>query len=70
VIPYQKHLGEAKPYALTGQGASMLSEVLKSKMAIDVNIAIFMHKFLLANATIFQKFNYIEQKLFNKMKIS
>ena len=46
----------------------MLSSVLKSKVAIDVNIAIFrafakMREFLLANATIFQKFNYIEQKL-------
>jgi hypothetical protein len=68
VIPSKKHLGGATPYAFTEQGVSMLSSVLKSKIAIDVNIAIFrafakMRKFLLANATIFQKFNYIEQKL-------
>jgi len=68
VIPSKKYLGGAKPYAFTEQGVSMLSSVLKSKVAIDVNIAIFrafakMRKFLLANATIFQKFNYIEQKL-------
>ena len=68
VIPSKKHLGGAKPYAFTEQGVSMLSSVLKSKIAIDVNIAIFrafakMRNFLLANAAIFQKFSYIEQKL-------
>jgi len=68
VIPSKQHLGGAIPYAFTEQGVSMLSSVLKSKTAITVNIAIFrafakMRKFLLANASIFQKFNYIEQKL-------
>jgi len=68
VIPSKKHLGGAIPFAFTEQGVSMLSAVLTSKIAIDVNIAIFrafakMRKFLLANATIFQKFDYIEQKL-------
>ena len=68
VIPSKQHLGGAKPFAFTEQGVSMLSSVLKSKTAINVNIAIFrafakMRKFLLVNATIFQKFNYIEQKL-------
>ena len=68
VIPSKKHLGGAKPYAFTEQGVSMLSAVLKSKIAIEVNIAIFrafskMRKFLLENAAIFQKLNYIEQKL-------
>jgi len=68
VIPSKKYLGGAKPYAFTEQGVSMLSSVLKSKVAINVNIAIFrafakMRKFLLANAVIFQKFNHIEQKL-------
>ena len=68
VIPSKKHLGGAKPYAFTEQGVAMLSSVLKSKIAVDVNIAIFrafakMRKFLVENASIFQKFNYIEQKL-------
>ena len=68
VIPSRKHLGGAKPYAFTEQGVSMLSAVLKSKIAINVNIAIFrafakMRKFLLANASLFQKINFIEQKL-------
>jgi len=68
VIPSKKHLGGANPYAFTEQGVSMLSSVLNSKIAVDVNIAIFrafskMRKFLLINANLFQKFNYIEQKL-------
>ncbi len=68
VIPSRQHLGGAKPYAFTEQGVSMLSSVLKSKIAISVNIAIFrafakMRKYLLENATFFQKFAYIEQKL-------
>ena len=68
VIPSKQHLGGAKPYAFTEQGVSMLSSVLKNKIAINVNIAIFrafakMRKFLLTNAMIFQKFDYFEQKL-------
>ncbi len=68
VIPSKQHLGGALPYAFTEQGGSMLSSVLKSKTAINVNIAIFrafakMREFLLVNATVFRKFNYIEQKL-------
>ena len=68
VIPSKKYFGGAKPYAFTEQGVSMLSSVLKSKIAINVNIAIFrtfakMRKFLSTNATIFQKINDIEQKL-------
>lgn len=57
------------PYAFTEQGVSMLSAVLHSEAAIQVSIRIMnafvnMRKFLLANAAIFQKFDYIEQKLF------
>ena len=68
VIPSKKYLGGAKPYVFTEQGVSMLSSVLKSKIAVNVNIAIFrafakMRKILLTNAVIFQKFDYIEQKL-------
>ena len=68
VIPSKKYLGGAKPFAFTEQGVSMLSAVLTTKTAVQVNIAIFraftkMKKFIATNATIFQKFNYIEQKL-------
>ncbi|MDD5720926.1 MAG: ORF6N domain-containing protein [Candidatus Pacebacteria bacterium] len=40
VIPSRKVLGGALPYAFTEHGVTMLSSVLKSKKAIEVNIAI------------------------------
>ena len=68
VIPSKKHLGGATPLAFTEQGVAMLSSVLTSKIAIEINIAIFraftkMRRFIATNAVIFQKFDYIEQKL-------
>ena len=68
VIPSKKHLGGAKPFAFTEQGVSMLSSVLTSKIAVEVNITIFrafveMRKFLSVNAAIFQKFEHIDKKL-------
>ena len=56
------------PFVFTEQGVSMLSAVLHSETAIQVSIKIMnafveMRKFLLANATIFQKFEYIDKKL-------
>lgn len=40
VIPSKKIFGGARPFAFTEQGVAMLSGVLKSKRAIEVNIAI------------------------------
>ena len=40
VIPSKSHLGGAIPIAFTETGVAMLSSVLKSKKAIDTNIAI------------------------------
>ncbi|GJL61806.1 MAG: DNA-binding protein [Nitrospirales bacterium] len=40
VIPSRKVLGGARPYAFTQEGVAMLSSVLKSKHAIQINIAI------------------------------
>ncbi|RBQ29197.1 ORF6N domain-containing protein [Aliarcobacter vitoriensis] len=67
-----------QPYAFTEQGVSMLSAILKSDTAIQTSIMIInsfvkMRKFLLDNASIFQRFTQIEQKLtthdenFNKL---
>ena len=39
-IPSRKHLGGFNPYVFTEQGVAMLSTVLKSERAIQVNIAI------------------------------
>ncbi len=56
------------PLAFTEQGVAMLSSVLKSKRAIEVNISIMrafveMKRFFKQNASIFQKFQQIDQKL-------
>lgn len=40
VIPSRKHLGGARPYAFTETGVAMLSSVLRSEKAVEVNIAI------------------------------
>jgi len=40
VIPSKSYLGGAVPYAFTETGVAMLSSVLKSKHAVDTNIAI------------------------------
>ena len=40
VIPTINHFGGAKPFAFTEQGIAMLSSVLKSKKAIQMNISI------------------------------
>jgi hypothetical protein len=40
VIPSKSYLGGAKPFAFTEQGVAMLSSVLKSKKAVQVNLAI------------------------------
>jgi hypothetical protein len=40
VIPHKGHLGGAKPFAFTETGVAMLSSVLKSPAAIEMNIAI------------------------------
>lgn len=40
VIPHRKHFGGTLPYAFTEQGVAMLSSVLRSERAIQMNIAI------------------------------
>ena len=40
VIPHRKFFGGSLPYAFTEQGVAMLSSVLKSKRAVQVNIEI------------------------------
>jgi len=40
VIPTLNHFGGAKPFAFTEQGVAMLSSILKSKKAIQMNITI------------------------------
>ena len=68
VISSPGHGGRRKlPYVFTGQGVSMLSAVLKSKVAIDVSVNIIrafaqMRRFIENNADIFKRLSVIEQK--------
>lgn len=40
VIPEKKHLGGSSPFAFTETGVAMLSSVLKSEKAVEINITI------------------------------
>lgn len=51
VIPSKKHLGGAKPFAFTESGVAMLSSVLKSDKAIEMNIAIIRTFIMLRKAS-------------------
>ncbi len=67
VIPSKKYLGGASPFAFTEQGVAMLSGVLNSKRAIQVNIAImqaFVHlrKMILSHKDLVQKIHHLEAK--------
>lgn len=55
------------PYAFTEQGVAMLSAVLRSEIAVQVSIQIMqafvsMRKFLLQNASVFQRLDHLEIK--------
>lgn len=58
----------AKPYAFTEQGVAMLSSVLNSERAIQVNIAIMrafvkLRKILLTHKALAHKLNVLERKI-------
>ena len=65
-------------YVFTEQGVAMLSSVLRSKKAVEVNVLIMrafveMRRFLVNNATVFEQFHRIDKKFlehdenFNKL---
>lgn len=67
VIPSKSYFGGAFPYAFTEQGVAMLSSVLRSDKAIQVNIAImrsFVHirQYALSYAELAQKIAGLEAK--------
>lgn len=55
VIPSKRHFGGAVPFAFTENGVAMLSSVLKSKIAIEINIAIMRTFTMLRKALLLQK---------------
>jgi hypothetical protein len=74
VIPSHSKLGGAIPMAFTEQGVAMLSTVLRSKRAVQVNIAImraFVHlrEMLLTNADLARKLAELESKYDAQFKV-
>jgi hypothetical protein len=68
VIPSKRHLGGAVPFAFTENGVAMLSSVLSSKRAIEVNIAIMrtftmLRRMLLLQKDIMQEISHIRKQL-------
>jgi phage regulator Rha-like protein len=64
----------SKPYAFTEQGVAMLSSVLRSQRAIQVNIAIMrafvsMRETLLTNKELSEKVNELEKKYDKNFKV-
>lgn len=67
VIPSKQHMGGAKPFAFTESGIAMLSSVLKSKRAKEMNIAIMrafvsMRKMLIDNTELRLEIEEIRKK--------
>ncbi len=65
VIPSKSYFGGAKPFAFSEQGVAMLSSVLKSQTAIQVNIQIMrvfasIRQFSLNNIELAQKIKELE----------
>ncbi len=66
-VPSKKHLGGSTPFAFTEQGVAMLSGVLNSDRAIQVNIAIMrtfvqIRKLLTSQKDLVNKINKMEEK--------
>jgi hypothetical protein len=61
VIPSKSNLGGAIPFAFTEPGVAMLSSVLKSKQAIDVNIAI-MRTFVILRKILYNNQDLLDLK--------
>ena len=74
VIPSKSYFGGARPFAFTEQGVAMLSSVINSERAIQVNMAIIrtfvnMRKILQTHKNLAVKIEKLEQKYDEKFKI-
>ena len=68
VIPPEYNFGATLPMAFTEQGVAMLSGILRSKQAIEVNISIMrafvqMRQFLIQNRDILKSIEELKQKI-------
>jgi len=73
VIPHKKFFGGAVPYAFTETGVAMLSSVLKSEKAVEMNILIIrtfitLRKMALSYQEIMQKLEAMELRNSKKFK--
>lgn len=74
VIPSKRSLGGFLPFAFTQEGVAMLSSVLRSKRAIQVNIAIMrafvrLREMLASNATLARRLDELENKYDAQFKV-
>ena len=74
VIPTRGKLGGATPMAFTEQGVAMLSSVLRSSRAVQVNIAIMrtfvrLREMLLSNAELARQLAALENKYDAQFKV-
>jgi flagellar capping protein FliD len=74
VIPSKQIFGGARPFAFTEQGIAMLSSVLNSKIAVQVNIAILrtfvkLRQFLKDHKDLVDKIDRLEQKYDQQFKV-
>ena len=73
-IPSRKHLGGYLPYVFTEQGIAMLSTVLNSERAIQVNIAIMrafvkLRELLATNKDLSKRLDELEKKYDSNFRI-
>ena len=73
VIPSRQQLGGARPFVFTEQGVAMLSSVLRSKIAIEINITIirafvFLMEHALTHRELTEKLAQIESRFERKFK--
>jgi hypothetical protein len=74
VIPHKKYFGGSLPYAFTEQGVAMLSSVLNSERAVNVNIAIMrtfvkLREMIAANKDMAKRLDELEKKYNKQFKV-
>jgi hypothetical protein len=74
VIPHKKYFGGSLPYAFTEQSVAMLSSVLNSERAVQVNIAIMrtfvkLRKMIISNKEMAKRLDALEKKYDAQFKV-
>jgi hypothetical protein len=74
VIPSMRSLGGSLPYAFTQEGVAMLSSVLRSRRAVEVNIAIMrafvrLRELLASHKDLARKLDELEKKYDEQFKV-